>query len=163
MMNSKMFILGIASAVFLVSCNQKEKTTETTDAATDSAAVQTIPSDSSITKATPTAPGDTSENALDWPGTYEAIVPCADCPGINTSLTLNSDKTFNITEEYIQRDSKKQDKGTFEWDATGSMITLKGKTAHYKYKVGENKLIQLDMDGKEIAGPHKDLYIFKKK
>ncbi|MFN1217410.1 copper resistance protein NlpE [Chryseobacterium kwangjuense] len=162
MMNSKLFILGIASAVFLTSCNQKEKTTETTAATTDSATVQATPSDS-ITKATPTAAGDTSENSLDWPGTYEAVVPCADCPGIKTSLTLNNNKTFSITEEYIDRNSKSEDKGTFEWDSAGSMITLKGKTASYKYKVGENKLFQLDMDGKEITGPNKDLYIFKKK
>ncbi|MDQ0780506.1 copper resistance protein NlpE [Chryseobacterium sp. W4I1] len=162
MMNSKMFILGIASAAFLASCNQKEKTTETTDAVSDSATVQTVTSDS-ITKATPTAAGDTSENALDWPGTYEAVIPCADCPGIKTSLTLNNDKTFSITEEYVDRNSKNQDKGTFQWDAAGSVITLKGKTANYKYKVGENILIQLDMDGQEITGPNKDLYVFKKK
>ncbi|PIF44626.1 putative lipoprotein NlpE involved in copper resistance [Chryseobacterium sp. 52] len=162
MMNSKMFILGIASAAFLVSCNPKEKTTETTDAATDSATVQAQPSDS-ITKATPTAAGDTSENALDWPGTYEAVVPCADCPGIKTSLTLNNDKTFSISEEYLERNSKNQDKGTFAWDAAGSVITLKGKSASYTYKVGENILIQLDMEGKEITGPNKDLYVFKKK
>jgi uncharacterized lipoprotein NlpE involved in copper resistance len=162
MMNSKIFILGIASAAFLMSCNQKEKTIETTDAVTDSAAVQTITSDST-TKATPTAAGDTSENALDWPGTYEAVVPCADCPGIKTSLTLNNDKTFSITKEYLEKKSKNQDKGTFQWDAAGSAITLKGKTASYKYKVGENILIQLDMDGQEITGPNKDLYVFKKK
>ena len=161
MLKSKMLILGIASAAFLASCT-KEKTTETTAPATDSATVQTPPSDS-ITKATPSAPGDTSENALDWPGTYDAVVPCADCPGIKTSLTLNNDKTFSITEEYIDRKSKFDDKGSFEWDATGSVITLKGKTAKYKYKVGENMLIQLDMDGKEIDGPNKDLYVFKKK
>lgn len=162
MMNSKMLILGIASAVFLASCNPKEKTTDPTDTTTDSATVGTTPADS-IIKATPTAAGDTSENALDWPGTYEAVVPCADCPGIKTSLTLNNDKTFSITEEYIDRNSKNQDKGSFEWDASGSSITLKGKTASYKYKVGENILIQLDMDGKEITGPNKDLYVFKKK
>ncbi|MGG5210068.1 copper resistance protein NlpE [Chryseobacterium sp. MIQD13] len=162
MMNNKMFILGIASAAFLASCNPKEKTTETTNATTDSATVQTAPSDS-ITKATPIAAGDTSENSLDWPGTYEAVVPCADCPGIKTALTINNDKTFSITEEYIDRNSKNQDKGTFEWDAAGSVITLKGKSANYKYKVGENVLFQLDMEGKEITGPNKDLYIFKKK
>ncbi|KMQ60269.1 lipoprotein [Chryseobacterium angstadtii] len=162
MTNSKIFMFAMASAALLASCNQKEKTVENTVATTDSAAVQTAPSDS-ITKATPTAAGDTSENALDWPGTYDAVVPCADCPGIKTSLTINNDKTFSITEEYIDRNSKNQDKGTFEWDATGSMITLKGKTANYKYKVGENILIQLDMDGKEISGPNKDLYVFKKK
>lgn len=161
MMKSKMLMLGMVSTLFLASCTKKE-TTETT-ANTDSAtAVQPVAADS-ITKATPTAAGDTSENALDWAGTYEATVPCADCPGIKTSITLNNDKTFSITEEYLDRNSKNQDKGTFAWDATGSMITLKGKSANYKYKVGENILIQLDMEGKEIDGPNKDLYIFKKK
>ena len=100
---------------------------------------------------------------MDWAGTYEATVPCADCPGIKTSLTLNDDKTFSINEEYLDRNSKNQDKGSFTWDATGSIITLKGKSANYKYKVGENMLIQLDMEGKEIDGPNKDLYVFRKK
>ncbi|MDC8101346.1 copper resistance protein NlpE [Chryseobacterium rhizosphaerae] len=162
MMKNKMFILGIGAALFLASCSKKETTAETIGSTTDSASVQT-PSTDSISKATPTAAGDTSENSLDWNGTYEAVVPCADCPGIKTSLTLNNDKTFSIGEEYLDRNSKNQDKGSFEWDTTGSIITLKGKTANYKYKVGENILIQLDMDGKEIDGPNKDLYIFKKK
>ncbi|WP_228455384.1 copper resistance protein NlpE [Chryseobacterium sp. Tr-659] len=163
MMKSKMIIAGIGAALFLASCSKKE-TSENTNTLTDSAttAVQPVSADS-ITKATPTAAGDTSENALDWAGTYEAVVPCADCPGIKTSLTLNNDKTFSIKEEYLERNSKNEDKGTFVWDTTGSIITLKGKSASYKYKVGENTLFQLDMDGKEITGPNKDLYIFKKK
>lgn len=158
-----MLILGIASAAFLTSCTKEKTHGEPADPISDSATVQTTTPADSIAKATPSAPGDTSENALDWAGTYDAVVPCADCPGIKTSLTINNDKTFSITEEYIDRNSKNEDKGSFTWDSTGSIITLKGKTANYKYKVGENKLIQLDMDGKEIDGPNKDLYVFKKK
>ncbi|REC42002.1 copper resistance protein NlpE [Chryseobacterium pennipullorum] len=160
-MKNKMLIMAAGTALFLVSCS-KEKTTETTGPTIDSTAIQPAPADS-LTTATPKAVGDTSENALDWAGTYEAVVPCADCPGIKTSLTLNYDKTFIINEEYIDRNSKNQDKGTFTWDTTGGSITLKGQTAKYKYKVGENALYQLDMDGNEITGPNKDLYIFKKK
>lgn len=163
-MKSKILIAGMGAALFMTSCTKNEKVGEPAGTGADSATVvqPTTPSDS-ITKATPTAAGDTSENALDWAGTYDATVPCADCPGIKTSLTLKNDKTFSITEEYIDRNSKNQDKGTFSWDSTGSIITLKGKTANYKYKVGENMLVQLDMEGKEIDGPHKDLYIFRKK
>lgn len=162
MMKNKTLILGIGAALFLTSCSKKE-TVDSKTSATDSAAtVQPTAADSTAHPVT-SAQGDTSENALDWNGTYEATVPCADCPGIKTSLTLNTDKTFSITEEYLERKSKNEDKGTFTWDATGSVITLKGKTANYKYKVGENMLIQLDMEGKEIDGPNKDLYVFKKK
>lgn len=163
-MKNNMFIVGIGAALLLASCSKKEKTTEAPGVTTDSIipAIQPAPTDSTSQPIT-SAIGDTSENALDWNGTYDATVPCADCPGIKTSLTLNKDKTFSITEEYIDRNSKNQDKGSFTWDATGSIITLKGKSANYKYKVGENTLYQLDMEGKEITGPNKDLYIFKKK
>lgn len=160
-MKNKTLILGIGAALFLASCSKKE-TAETKTSTTDStAAVQ--PATDSTAHAVTSAQGDTSENALDWNGTYEAVTPCADCPGIKTSLTLNQDKTFSITEEYLERNSKNQEKGSFIWDATGSIITLKGKTANHKYKVGEGMLIQLDMEGKEIDGPNKDLYILKKK
>lgn len=162
-MKSKMLILGLGAALFLASCAKDKNMGEPANPIADSTAISQPAVTDSITKATPTAAGDTSENALDWNGTYEATVPCADCPGIKTSLTLNNDKTFSITEEYLERKSKSEDKGTFTWDATGSIITLKGKTANYKYKVGENMLIQLDMEGKEIDGPNKDLYVFKKK
>lgn len=160
-MKNKTLILGIGAALFLASCTKKE-TVDTKTSATDSTAAVQPAADSTAHPVT-SAQGDTSENALDWNGTYEATVPCADCPGIKTSLTLNNDKTFSITEEYLERKSKNEDKGSFTWDATGSIITLKGKTANYKYKVGENMLIQLDMEGKEIDGPNKDLYVFKKK
>ncbi|MEE6130368.1 copper resistance protein NlpE [Chryseobacterium arthrosphaerae] len=165
MMKNKMLILGIGAALFLASCTKDKKdgqVGEPADVVADSTATAQ-PTATDSTHAVTSAQGDTSENALDWNGTYEATVPCADCPGIKTSLTLNNDKTFSITEEYIDRKSKNEDKGSFTWDATGSIITLKGKTANYKYKVGEGMLIQLDMDGKEITGPNKDLYVFKKK
>lgn len=161
-MKNKTLILGIGAALFFASCSKKE-TVDIKTSATDSAATAQPTATDSTAHPVTSAQGDTSENALDWNGTYEAVVPCADCPGIKTSLTLNNDKTFSITEEYLERKSKNEDKGSFTWDATGSIITLKGKTANYKYKVGENMLIQLDMEGKEIDGPNKDLYVFKKK
>lgn len=156
-------ILGLVAVAFLASCS-KEKTQETSSDSTLDSAIIHSPADTiSVDSAAAVTDSHNSQNSLDWAGTYEATVPCADCPGIKASLTLNNDKTFSITEEYIDRKSKNDDKGTFEWDASGSVITLNGKSAKYKYKVGENKLIQLQLDGKEIDGPNKDLYIFKKK
>ena len=36
----------------------------------------------------------TARNALDWPGSYEGTLPCADCPGIRTRLTLMKDGRY---------------------------------------------------------------------
>lgn len=156
-----MQILGMAAITLLASCTQKDKNPEIDiTAKTDPMAIQ-APVDSAST--TTSAEGDTSENALDWSGTYTAVVPCADCPGIKTDVTLNKDKTFTLNEEYLERNVKNQDKGSFGWDVSGKVITLKGKNSSYKYRVGENTLTQLDMSGQPIDGPNKDLYVFKKK
>lgn len=154
-------ILGIATISMMVSCTQKNKNPEIdVNAKADSTAIQT-PMDTIKSDTVTTA--HNSENSLDWYGTYQATVPCADCPGIKTVLTLNKDRTFTISEEYLERKSKNEDKGTFEWDLAGRVVTLKGKNSNYKYKVGENTITQLDMSGKPIDGPNKDLYVFKKK
>lgn len=49
-----------------------------------------------------------AENALDYWGTYEGTIPAADCPGIKVSLTLNEDKTFDLTQDYIDRENSLQ-------------------------------------------------------
>ncbi len=152
-------ILGTAAIVLMVSCTQKDKNPEI-NPKTDPMAIQT-PTDTVSVDTLKTS--HNSENSLDWYGTYEAVVPCADCPGIKTVLTLNKDRTFTISEEYLERKTKSDDKGTFEWDAAGRVVTLKGKTASYKYKVGENNVTQLDMSGQPIDGPNKKLYVFTKK
>jgi uncharacterized lipoprotein NlpE involved in copper resistance len=35
-----------------------------------------------------------SRISLDWAGTYEGVLPCADCPGTKTRLTLNQDGSY---------------------------------------------------------------------
>jgi uncharacterized lipoprotein NlpE involved in copper resistance len=153
-------ILGIAMISLMVSCTPKDKNPEVNPTLkTDPMAIQT-PMDT--TKANTTT-ADNSENSLDWYGTYEGVVPCADCPGIKTTLTLNENKSFKLEEEYLEKKARNEDQGTFQWDPAGSVITLNGNVAKYKYKVGENTITQLDTNGQPIDGPNKNLYIFKKK
>ncbi len=107
-------------------------------------------------------PAHNSQNSVDWMGTYEAILPCADCPGIKTVLVLHENETFQISSEYLERDTKFDDKGTFVWQNNGSVVYLKGKDTDVKLKVGENRLFQLDQEGKEITGDLAEHYIYKK-
>lgn len=104
-----------------------------------------------------------SQNSLDWPGTYEATLPCADCPGIKTSILINNDGTFQIHSEYLERDLKTEDSGKMMWHDNGSVIHLMGKDTNLKLKVGENQLLQLDQNGKLIEGELAPHYIYKKK
>lgn len=104
----------------------------------------------------------TSQNSLDWDGTYEATLPCADCPGIKTVIVLDQDDTFKIISEYQERNTKIEDSGEIMWHDNGSVVHLKGKETNIKLKVIENGLIQLNQDGTEITTNLKDHYKFQK-
>lgn len=138
------------AALTLFGCKKEEKNeTETTTATVDS------------TAATPDM--HTSENALDWSGAYEGVIPCADCPGIETKLTLNQDKTFELSVLYQDREKQPTlTKGAFSFDESGSIITLDQNGNNTSYKVKEGCLAMLDADGKEIEGGLKANYILNK-
>lgn len=103
-----------------------------------------------------------AQNSLDWDGTYEATLPCADCPGIKTVIVLDQDDTFKIISEYQERNTKIEDAGEIMWHDNGSVVHLKGKETDIKLKVIENGLIQLNQDGTEITSNLKEHYQYKK-
>lgn len=106
----------------------------------------------------------TSENSLDWAGTYQGVIPCADCPGIETTIVLNEDGTFTkVTVYQDKKDGKFEDKGTFTWDKTGSIVTLKVGDDATQYQVREGSLLMLDTEGKEITGELADKYYLQQK
>lgn len=99
------------------------------------------------------ADGHNAQNALDWAGVYRGTLPCADCPGIDTQLTLNPDRSYVMISTYRERSvAPRESRGVFRWEADGSRIALQGDE-QFRYKIGENRLVQLDMDGNEITGP----------
>ncbi|MBP3943281.1 copper resistance protein NlpE N-terminal domain-containing protein [Sphingobacteriaceae bacterium WQ 2009] len=85
----------------------------------------------------------------DFVGGYLGTVPCADCEGIQTKLTLAEDHTFELSAEYLGKSKEKYiSKGT--WISEGHKITLSDLNYHYKFRAGE--LWQLDVSGNDILG-----------
>jgi heat shock protein HslJ len=96
--------------------------------------------------------GDNSMTSLDWDGTYQGILPCADCEGIKTQLVLKEDLSYNLITSYLGKEENIfETKGTFTWDKNGSNIMLDNSEKQV-YKVGENKLFLLDKSGNRIEG-----------
>lgn len=103
-----------------------------------------------------------SRNSLDWAGTYRGVLPCADCEGIETLVTLRTDGRYSSSARYLGKNDKPfTEEGTFQWDATGGVITLSGQEP-VRYRVGENRLIRLAMDGSSITGTLADHYVLAK-
>lgn len=107
-----------------------------------------------VTASESLATSENSMNSLDWAGRYSGTLPCADCEGMATTLVLYSDLTYRLSLVYLGKNAEKfTSKGSFSWDENGSIVTLKGiENVPHKFKVGENQLIQLDMEGKIIEG-----------
>lgn len=100
--------------------------------------------------------------ALTQTVTYEGVLPCADCSGIDTKITLNPDNTFEMTEIYQGKndDNPFVTKGTWTLE-TGTpanpnaqvyaLTTETGET--YFYLLDGDKLTSLDADKNLIDAP----------
>lgn len=142
-MMKKLFILACV-CLLITSCNSNPKNTN--DSATS----------------TETTDMHNAENSLDYDGTYTGTFPAADCPGINMTLTIKKDKTFELISEYIDRqDATFKEYGTYSVEGN-IMTSINGEDKQY-YKVGENTLTALNQDKQAITGELADHYILHKK
>ena len=140
-------------AISLASCTNQNKTQK--DTLQDSIKADNMKIDS-----------HNSQNSLDWIGIYEGTLPCDDCEGIKTVIELKEDNTYNALYTYLgksENENEFNEIGTLTWNTTGSNITLKSESDTTQYKVGENKLILLNAEGRVNKSDMADRYILKKK
>ncbi|EGA70552.1 putative lipoprotein [Vibrio sinaloensis DSM 21326] len=124
---------------------------------------------SSSDTATPqeTAPQPTGEhtanNSLDWNGTYVGILPCADCSGIETRISLNHDDSYQIEQTYLgKQDGYFISQGQLSWNEAGNTVILEQESGANQYFVGENVLFKLDINGQRVEGDLAQHYQLKK-
>lgn len=104
--------------------------------------------------------GHNSKISLDWYGTYGGVLPCADCEGVRTQITLFRDATFRRKVEYVGRDERVyEDDGSFIWSEDGGKIRIDNiDGSQQNYLVGEGHLLHLDRKGARITGPRAEKY-----
>ncbi len=147
----KLLILPLAMLV-LYSCGNSSKTSE-----------QEVASVDEFSKIAKNMNDEhNAKNSLDIIGTYKGTLPTASGEGMQVVITLN-DNAFTKTTTYIgKKDSTSEEKGNFSWNVEGNTITLDGIDSPNQYFVGENTLIQLDMEGNRIVGNLADKYVLRK-
>lgn len=140
-------ILMLAMAAFiLLSCEKKQEEVITNSPTENS-------SDSHNAK-----------NSLDILGTYKGVLPCADCEGIETEITLLADETYTKKIKYKGKDEKVfEEIGDYTWKEDGNTLILEGIDSDpIEYMVRENSLMQMDMQGNKITGDLSEKYILNK-
>lgn len=151
----KKALLFITSVVFILAGCQDEQTpsaNQTQQAAAVASAVEVVSND-----------GHSANTALDWNGTYIGTLPCADCQGIETKITLNHDGSYSIQQAYLGKENGTfESQGQLSWNEQGNTITLENESGANHYFVGENILFMLDMNGERIQGDLAQHYQLRK-
>ncbi|MBE3605801.1 copper resistance protein NlpE N-terminal domain-containing protein [Campylobacter sp. RM13119] len=93
--------------------------------------------------------------------TYHTILPCSNCEGIKTILTLNKDKTYTKSMLEISKSANTyEEKGTF--DTEGKFLVLKsenGKTCYFE--PNKESILQLNDNKQKFAGVLSRIYSFE--
>ncbi|TPE42867.1 copper resistance protein NlpE N-terminal domain-containing protein [Pontibacter mangrovi] len=87
-------------------------------------------------------------------GTWRGVIPCADCPGINYSLSLSENNTFAETLMYQDRDVQPYTR-TGTWRIADSTLELLGDSGNggiSRFSLApQGELNMLDPEGKPFA------------
>ena len=112
------------------------------------------------------AAGGDPQSPPPWQGTYRSVLPCADCEGLYTEISLNPNNTYKMITRYLgKKNPAYVMSGKINWSKSGDMVTLQGLKdidRPYQYKYDGSGLTQLDMSGNRIEGQHADKYVLRK-
>ena len=110
-----MILPVLLTGLFAVSCSKKEEAKAETPQAVEPDSAQAQPEEAAKAEAPKKHVGE-----------FSGKLPCADCPGIETKLTLNEDGSFLLDETYLEKkDGQFNAKGSYEVSEDGAFVTLK--------------------------------------
>ena len=88
-------------------------------------------------------------------GTFAGILPCADCPGVETSLEVHADGSYALSETRRGEDAARSS-GTWTIDADGTRLLLDPDSKEAPDRrfelVSRDEVRALDADGAPLAG-----------
>lgn len=100
-----------------------------------------------------------------WKGSYEGILPCADCSCMATLIELNPDQTFMRWQKHtVEQAATSYSHGHFSWDKAKHTVLLtdeNGRTS--QYRVANDKLSLLDSTGKIVTGTNAAPFVLHRK
>jgi uncharacterized lipoprotein NlpE involved in copper resistance len=137
-------IIIILAVFCLVSCKDEEKTSEINSTESSAENMETIPDKA-----------HNSQNSLDWAGVYKGVLPCEDCEGIETSIQIDKNLDYVLSQHFLGRAEAEENNinetGKFKWNSAGSTISL-GEREKLYFKVSENYLLQVFEDESKVMG-----------
>ena len=106
------------------------------------------------------------DKSLEFHGVFYGFLPCNDCNGIKTTLSLKQKNNYLLVTQPARESSREYyEKGKYSWNDENQTVVLtpnkKSETRQYHIENGET-LIQLKSDGSRITGDQADDYILRR-
>ncbi len=100
-------------------------------------------------------------------GSFEGTLPCADCPGIKTDLTIREDSTYDLRCEYLESEPNNiiETSGVYSILANGviELVTPSTNEKTYYKPVEGGVALVADSLGILTEGEMSELYVLKRK
>lgn len=101
---------------------------------------------------------------LSWVGHYDGMLPCGDCEGIRTLLSLYENHTYILS---MKREGSNNlpsiMRGNFSWSEGHTVVQLDQNAQNRRYLVGDGSARLLNKDGSQITGVLADRYVLKQR
>jgi len=106
------------------------------------------------------------DKSKDFHGVFYGYLPCTDCNGIKTTLSLKQNNNYLLVTQPARESSREYyEKGKYSWNDENHTVVLtplkESTTRQYHIENGET-LIQLNSDGTRITGDQADDYILRR-
>ena len=153
MNRTRIFLALALSCLALAACKREAEARPATVAAAPTEEIKSaVISEIDQNSPSSAAPGF---DAKAFAGTYGGTLPCADCPGIDTSIAFAPEGGFTMSEVYQDSDSSSFTlKGTWTVKEDGKTLLLdpedKQERDRWFEVVSGNELRALDTEGKPI-------------
>ena len=126
------------------------------------AAASTVATSQPAAEPAASAASTAAQPDAQWGGRYYGVLPCASCEGIETTLILQEDGSYRLTETYKQRQPfTEKTEGRFTWRKPQEISQLDKAGGERLYQIGNGQIWALDADGKQVEGELANLYILK--
>lgn len=155
-MNRKLLLVAVLSVIAVAACKpQAPVEPAATPAAPVAAETASAPA--------PVHPEPVQEVPFDtkgFAGMFTGTLPCADCPGLDTEITLNRDGTYTLHEVHQGKPDRIDSAGTWTAEENGKRLRLdpdsKAEQDRLFAVVSNDRIEQLDAEGKALPtqAPH---------
>lgn len=159
-MNRKLLLAVMASTLAIAAC-KPQAPAEPATPATDTAPVAAAePGPVAAESAGASSAAEVPFDVKGFAGTFSGTLPCADCPGIDTTVTLKPDGTYAVHEVYQGKPGSFDSDGTWTAEENGKRVRLDPNSKSEQDRVfavkSNDEIESLDIEGKPIAtaAPH---------